>query len=129
MTRCRARTAKGKPCNRQASLGSKYCWQHKRTTGRQRHSHNVVYPWASSLLEWLTPLLTKYKVPFRNPDTGGDYYLIHIKGAEHPMEIDWKHLSEGELDLLARQLRPHNVTFKWATNDSGYSVSITKSHT
>lgn len=62
-------------------------------------------PPASSFLEWLWRMLDNHKIPYRNFKTDGDYYRFRI-GDKEKMEMDWKHLDEGEVEVINMKLEP-----------------------
>jgi hypothetical protein len=53
--------------------------------------YEIVYPAASDFLEWLLYHLRKYKIPFKNPNTDGDFSRTFIGKSKNPIEMDWKH--------------------------------------
>lgn len=78
--------------------------KNKFTLGKE---YEIVYPAASNFLEWLLYHLKKYKIPYKNPSTSGDYSKTFIGKSKEAIQMDWKHLDISEIEKFSKLLVPY----------------------
>jgi len=135
---CRGITQYGDRCRRKVSDNT-YCYLHSYSAGRecslkdvfaeasrQAKEGNIYYPWASSFLEWILPLLRKHKIPYRNPNTGGDYSRTFVGKAPGVTSImmDWKHFDTYHIDEFNAALKPYGFKILSKEIERGYKVRL-----
>ena len=87
--------------------------------------HVVKYPAASDFLEWLLPNLRKYRIPYKNPNTDGDYSRTFVGSDKEGIMMDWKHFDAYDIDQFNRQINKfgYNVDYDY-DNDHGYEYTV-----
>ncbi len=134
--KCKGITLDGFRCKRAITSDVSYCYLHIKTIKRnksiadafqdakvQAKDGYIYWPWASSFLDWLLPLLKKYKISYKNPNTGGDYSRTTILGSK-PIELDWKHFDISDVDSFNNALRQHDFKVIIKEIDRGYFVDL-----
>lgn len=131
---CQGFTKSGKPCQIKTTSGQN-CRYHSKNpektvpSGKAKskvkstNSKEITYPWASNFLEWLLPELKARGVPYKNPNTDGDYYTPTI--GKKKLVMDWKHL-HGQIEIVSDALKPYGYAVSYTEVDSGYLVKIDK---
>ena len=64
----------------------------------------LVHPRASTFVEWLGDNMKKFKIPFKEKDTQGDYYQFIIGVDGDLYTLDWKHLSKSEIEEASNMI-------------------------
>ncbi len=128
---CQGLTKSGKPCKIKSSNGQN-CRYHPKgdvSTGKAKpktksaNFKEITYPWASNFLEWLLPELKARGIPYKNPNTDGDYYTPTI--GKKKIIMDWKHLY-GQIEMVSDGMKPYGYVLNYKEIESGYLVKIDK---
>lgn len=94
----------------------------------QDNSYIVTYPSASNFLSWLLPKLRKNKIPYKNPDTGGDFSKTFVGKDKKGVMMDWKHLDAYDIDQFNKQINAYgyHVTYYPIEGIGNYVVQFCK---
>ena len=84
----------------------------------------ITYPCASSFIEWLVPLLKTHDVPYKNENTGGDYYELYI--GKKLITLDWKYLGTEDIDEANDALKVYGYTVVYDNFGHGYKTMLNK---
>jgi len=106
------------------SLKNEIHTQHGGLSKMQNDKYKICYPWASNFLEWLIPNLRKAKIPYKNPNTGGDFSRTFI--GENPDEImlDWKHLDISDIDYFNEKINKFGYNIYRQETTDGFIVQF-----
>lgn len=86
------------------------------------NAYIVTYPWASNFLDWLLCKLRKNKIPFKNPNTGGDFSKTFIGKSKVGIEMDWKHFDTYDIDQFNKELEKYKCKVEYIKADNGYII-------